>query len=222
VRNGARTLGQRVENLAAPSPQRHRSVVLMWLSWALTPYAWHVARTRWLDRARAAAAAALHIERAVAVAALLNALAFLWSGHYATLYARLWRVRLRAARRGALRNVAAMGLWHGSRELVWQAATELLLTLAPLVDLRRLAASVARRLATSSSASTPADSDHDDARRRIGVGASSSASERCMFCNELVLQRAALTCCRDAMACYWCACAERRIGGLCLRCKKSV
>lgn len=198
-------------------------VLMMWLSWALTPYVWHVARARWLDAGRASAAQ--KIERALGVASLLNALAFLWTGEYATLYARVWRVRLGAARRGAVRNVAAMGLWHGSRELVWQGATELLLTLAPLVDLRRLAALARRRLAPAPApAAAPAarPAALDDAPADIRVGASSSASELCMFCNELVLQRAALTCCRDAMACYWCACAERRVGGVCVRCKKSV
>jgi hypothetical protein len=223
LRHDARTLGQRLENVT-PIARRGKSAVwLMWLAWTVTPYVWQrVLKER--ARAHAATSSAL-FERVLTVASLLNTLAFLWHGRYATLYARLFGVRLVAKRRGAVRNVASMGLWMNQRELVWQGATELLLTLAPVVDLRRIGALLRRYWAggdkrivdTTTMTTTTTNADHD-----VDVSASSSSSEPCMFCGQVVLQRAVLRCCSDAMACYWCVCSERRLGGSCTHCGKPV
>jgi hypothetical protein len=56
------------------------------------------------------------------------------------------------ATRGARRNAAFGAL---NRELVWQGVTELLLVLAPFVDLRRVAALAKRWLGAAVPAATP-------------------------------------------------------------------
>lgn len=202
----------------------------MWISWALTPYAWQALRKRYLSSSRAA----FGVERAARIAQLCNALLFLWNGHYVSLYARVWRVRMAAARQGVRRNAAFGAL---NRELVWQGVTELLLVLAPLVDLRRLAALAKRWLggavAPDAAAARPPRPSKEqreqwtaravalaaDDNSELQLAASSSSSELCMYCGETVLQRAVLQCCADAMACYWCAASERRLGGACARCQ---
>jgi hypothetical protein len=234
LRHDARTLGQRLENVAPLARHGKAAVWLMWIAWTVTPYAWQrLVRDR-RQRADTTTAAAL-IERALTVASLLNTLAFLWHGRYATLYARLFGVRLVAKQRGAIRNAASTGMWMHQRELVWQGATELLLTLAPVLDLRRIAVLLKRYFGGAGNRqSDDDDDDHDNNNNndddttslpiddQIDVSASSSSSEPCMFCGQVVLQRAALKCCRDAMACYWCACSERRLGGACARCGTTI
>jgi hypothetical protein len=205
--------------------RRHVAIVMMWISWALTPYAWQTLRKRYW----AASSAAFGVERAARVAQLCNALLFLWNGHYVSLYARVWRVRMAVATRGARRNAVFGAL---NRELVWQGVTELLLVLAPLVDLRRLAALVKRWLGSAVAAPKPTRPSKLErelwtmrAIERAAVdgselqpATSSSSSEPCMYCDEMVLQRAVLHCCTDAHACYWCVASERRLGGMCPRC----
>jgi hypothetical protein len=232
LRHDARTLGQRLENVTPVARHGKAAVWLMWIAWTVTPYAWQRLVRGRRQRAEATTAASL-IERALTVASLLNTLAFLWHGRYATLYARLFGVRLVAKQRGAIRNAASMGMWMHQRELVWQGATELLLTLAPVLDLRRIAVLLKRFFSGAGNRQSDDDDDDGDINNnkrsslpidddQIDVSASSSSSEPCMFCGQVVLQRAALKCCRDAMACYWCACSERRLGGACVRCGTTI
>lgn len=77
------------------------------------------------------------------------------------------------------------------------------------------------RTTLSGARDSSGDADADDAEL-LRLAASSSSSVPCMFCGETVLSRAALTCCSDAMACYWCASSERRLGGVCVRCHKPL
>lgn len=229
LRHSGRTLGHALENVrVVAADRRHVAIVLMWISWALTPYAWQTLRKRYWSASRAA----FGVERAARVAQLCNALLFLWNGHYVSLYARVWRVRMAVATRGARRNAAFGAL---NRELVWQGVTELLLVLAPLVDLRRLAALAKRYLGAakpppaSAAAARPSKLERELWTSRaleraaldsteLQAAPSSSSSEPCMYCGETVLQRAVLHCCSDAHACYWCAASERRLGGACPRC----
>jgi hypothetical protein len=219
-------LGHALENVRVlAADRRHVAIAMMWISWALTPYAWQTLRKRYWS----ASSTAFGVERAARVAQLCNALLFLWNGHYISLYARVWRVRMAVATRGARRNAAFGAL---NRELVWQGVTELLLVLAPLVDLRRVAALAKRWLGAAVPAATPTRPSKLERElwtkraleraaldsSELQAASSSSSSEPCMYCGEMVLQRAVLHCCNDAHACYWCAASEQRLGGVCPRC----
>lgn len=226
LRHSGRTLGHALENVRVlAADRRHVAIAMMWISWALTPYAWQTLRKRYWS----ASSTAFGVERAARVAQLCNALLFLWNGHYISLYARVWRVRMAVATRGARRNAAFGAL---NRELVWQGVTELLLVLAPLVDLRRVAALAKRWLGAAVPAATPTRPSKLERElwtkraleraaldsSELQAASSSSSSEPCMYCGEMVLQRAVLHCCNDAHACYWCAASEQRLGGVCPRC----
>ncbi|GAA5922922.1 pex2/pex10/pex12 family protein [Sporobolomyces koalae] len=74
-------------------------------------------------------------EKLGAVAALANFLVFLYNGRYRTLVDRVLKMRLVYAQRSASPNVSFEYL---NRQLVWEAFTEFLLFLLPLIKLRRL------------------------------------------------------------------------------------
>ncbi|GAA5987632.1 hypothetical protein JCM11641_001174 [Rhodosporidiobolus odoratus] len=74
-------------------------------------------------------------EKLSALAGLLNFLVFLHNGRYRTLIDRVLKMRLVYARRSFVPNVSFEYL---NRQLVWEAFTEFLLFILPLINLRRL------------------------------------------------------------------------------------
>ncbi|KAK4701548.1 peroxin-2, partial [Phenoliferia sp. Uapishka_3] len=89
-------------------------------------------------------------ERLAAIAGLANFLVFLYDGRYRTLVDRLLGMRLIYAERSVSRNVSFEFL---NRQLVWEAFTEFLLFLVPLVNMHRLRLRAARLLSSTASGS---------------------------------------------------------------------
>ncbi|KAL8284161.1 hypothetical protein RQP46_004910 [Phenoliferia psychrophenolica] len=87
-------------------------------------------------------------ERIAAIAGLANFLVFLYDGRYRTLVDRILGMRLIYAERSVSRNVSFEFL---NRQLVWEAFTEFLLFLMPLVNVHRLRMKAAKLLAGSKS-----------------------------------------------------------------------
>ncbi|KDE05695.1 hypothetical protein MVLG_03929 [Microbotryum lychnidis-dioicae p1A1 Lamole] len=83
------------------------------------------------------------VERCTAVATLANFLIFLYDGRYRTLVDRILGMRLIYAQRSIKPNVSFEFL---NRQLVWEAFTEFLLFLMPLISVRRLRTRLVRTL----------------------------------------------------------------------------
>ncbi|GAA94719.1 uncharacterized protein L969DRAFT_17524 [Mixia osmundae IAM 14324] len=85
-------------------------------------------------------------ERTWAVLKLANFLVFLYDGRYRTLIDRILGMRLTYAHRAVTRNVSFEFL---NRQLVWEAFTEFLLFLMPLINFRKLRQRLNRWATTS-------------------------------------------------------------------------
>ncbi|SCZ87357.1 BZ3500_MvSof-1268-A1-R1_Chr2-2g04823 [Microbotryum saponariae] len=83
------------------------------------------------------------VERCTAMATLANFLIFLYDGRYRTLVDRILGMRLIYAQRSIKPNVSFEFL---NRQLVWEAFTEFLLFLMPLISVRRLRTRILRTL----------------------------------------------------------------------------
>ncbi|ORY90190.1 Pex12 amino terminal region-domain-containing protein [Leucosporidium creatinivorum] len=89
-------------------------------------------------------------EKLGAIAALVNFLVFLYDGRYRTLVDRVLGMRLIYAQRSITPNVSFEFL---NRQLVWEAFTEFLLFLMPLINVHRLRLRLSRLLSTKSAKS---------------------------------------------------------------------
>ncbi|KAJ8297193.1 Ran-specific GTPase-activating protein 1 [Rhodotorula toruloides] len=90
-------------------------------------------------------------ERLSAVLGLVNFLVFLYNGRYRTLIDRVLKMRLVYAQRAFTPNVSFEFL---NRQLVWEAFTEFLLFLLPLVNLHRLRLRVVKAISSRATKST--------------------------------------------------------------------
>lgn len=75
------------------------------------------------------------LSTAWSVSSLLNFVLFLYSGKYSTLILRLLRIRLAPITRTVIRNV---NFEFQNRQLVWNAFTEFLLFILPLLNIRKI------------------------------------------------------------------------------------
>ncbi|GAA5898997.1 pex2/pex10/pex12 family protein [Sporobolomyces salmoneus] len=89
-------------------------------------------------------------EKLANMAGLINFLVFLYNGRYRSLIDRILRMRLVYAQRTATPNVSFEYL---NRQLVWEAFTEFLLFLMPLINLRRLRLRISKTLSSKTSQS---------------------------------------------------------------------
>ncbi|KAK4055154.1 peroxisome assembly protein (Peroxin-2) [Microbotryomycetes sp. JL201] len=85
-------------------------------------------------------------EKIGAMAGLANFLVFLYDGRYRTLVDRILGMRLIYAQRSITPNVSFEFL---NRQLVWEAFTEFILFLMPLINIQRVRSRLARLLSTS-------------------------------------------------------------------------
>ncbi|KAM0756509.1 hypothetical protein T439DRAFT_308996 [Meredithblackwellia eburnea MCA 4105] len=90
-------------------------------------------------------------ERIAAIAALANFLIFLYNGRFRTLIDRILGMRLVYAERSTARNVSFEFL---NRQLVWEAFTEFLLFLMPLINVHRLRTRLTRLITNTTTKST--------------------------------------------------------------------
>ncbi|GAA5981395.1 hypothetical protein JCM10908_004093 [Rhodotorula pacifica] len=90
-------------------------------------------------------------ERLGALLGLANLLIFLYNGKYRTLIDRVLKMRLVYARRAFTPNVSFEFL---NRQLVWEAFTEFLLFLLPLINLHRFRLRVAKAISSRAKKST--------------------------------------------------------------------
>ncbi|GAA5997243.1 pex2/pex10/pex12 family protein [Rhodotorula paludigena] len=90
-------------------------------------------------------------ERFSAVLGLANFLVFLYNGRYRTLIDRVLKMRLVYSQRSFVPNVSFEFL---NRQLVWEAFTEFLLFLLPLVNLHRLRLRLSKAVSLRASKST--------------------------------------------------------------------
>lgn len=105
-------------------------------------------------------ALAEHAQRVWNLVSLLNFALFLWNGKYRTVTDRLLGMRLTYANRSLQRNVSFEFL---NRQLVWNAFTEFLLFLLPLIKPQR----VLRKMARWPSHPTVLAALHDTLPRRV-------------------------------------------------------
>lgn len=87
------------------------------------------------------------LEKLWSAAKLLNFLCFLYDARYPTLLTRILKLRYKYAQKSVSRNVSFEFL---NRQLVWEAFTEFLLFLMPLIDLPALKKALSRSLHRSS------------------------------------------------------------------------
>ncbi|BGP36401.1 peroxisome assembly protein (Peroxin-2) [Rhodotorula kratochvilovae] len=90
-------------------------------------------------------------ERFSAVLALANFLVFLYNGRYRTLIDRVLQMRLVYSQRAFVPNVSFEFL---NRQLVWEAFTEFLLFLLPLINMHRLRLRVTKAISSRATKST--------------------------------------------------------------------